>query len=206
MLYFIGIDLEGVLVPEIWQNLAKKTKIKDLELTTKEIPNYDKLMKIRISVLKKEKIKAKSLFEIAKDIKPFKGAETFLSEIRKNFQVIVLSDTFFNLSQPIFKKLKFPTVVCHHLIIDSAGMIAGFKRCANDHKKKVVSLMNRINYNTIASGDSNNDITMLQEAKFGILFKSTKEIISKNRNLFKCDSYKDLLKTIEEKRKEWSNI
>ena len=106
-MHFIGIDLEGVLVPEIWENLAKKTKIKELELTTKDIPNYQDLMNHRINVLNKKKIKAKLLFEIAKTIKPFKGAITFLSKIRKTHQVIILSDTFFNLSQPIFKNLTF---------------------------------------------------------------------------------------------------
>ncbi|MBF96046.1 MAG: bifunctional phosphoserine phosphatase/homoserine phosphotransferase ThrH, partial [Pelagibacterales bacterium] len=108
-MHFIGIDLEGVLVPEIWQTLAKKINIKELELTTKDIPNYQNLMKNRIKVLKRENIKAKELFEIAKNINPYKGAEKFLSEIRKNHQVIILSDTFFNLSRPIFKKLNFPT-------------------------------------------------------------------------------------------------
>ena len=204
-MHFIGIDLEGVLVPEIWQSLAKKINIKELELTTKDIPNYQNLMKNRIKVLKRENIKAKELFEIAKNITPYKGAEKFLSEIRKNHQVIILSDTFFNLSRPIFKKLNFPTVFCHHLIVDKDGMISGVNRCAIDHKKKVISFMNNLSSNTIAIGDSYNDLAMLKEAKLGILFKSTKEIISKNPNFFSCETYKVLLNTINKNYKEWSD-
>tara|TARA_B100000700_G_C15034020_1_gene851920 strand:+ start:1278 stop:1904 length:627 start_codon:yes stop_codon:yes gene_type:complete len=204
-LHFIGIDLEGVLVPEIWQTLAKKINIKELELTTKDIPNYQNLMKNRIKVLKRENIKAKELFEIAKNINPYKGAEKFLSEIRKNHQVIILSDTFFNLSRPIFKKLNFPTVFCHHLEVDKDGMISGVNRCATDHKKKVIRFMNNLSSNTIAIGDSYNDLAMLKEANLGILFKSTKEIISKNPNFFNCETYKVLLDTINKNHKEWSN-
>ncbi len=203
-MYFIGIDLEGVLIPEIWKSLAKKTNIKELELTTKDIPNYQDLMKNRIRVLKKKNIKAKVLFEIAKTISPLKGAVKFLSEIRKSHQVIILSDTFFNLSLPIFKKLNFPTVLCHHLIVDSKGMVIGMKRCATDHKRKTISFMNKLSANTIAIGDSYNDLAMLKEAKFGILFKSTKKIISQNKNFFNCDSYRVLLNTINKKHKEWS--
>ena len=203
-MHIIGIDLEGVLVPEIWEMLAKKTRIKELELTTKDVPNYKDLMNSRIKVLKRKNIKAKELFSIAKNIKPFRGAEKFLTEIRKNHQVIILSDTFFNLSQPIFKKLKFPTVFCHHLLIDNKGMVEGMKMCTKNHKKKVINFMNSISNQTIAIGDSYNDLAMLKEAKFGILFKSTREIISKNSNFFSCDSYQTLLKTINKKHKEWS--
>ncbi len=202
-MHFIGIDLEGVLVPEIWESLAKKTKIKELELTTKHIPNYQDLMKHRIKILTKNNIKAKVLFEIASTIKPFKGALNFLSTIRKNHQVIILSDTFFNLSQPIFKKLKFPTVFCHHLIIKK-GMVAGMKRCTTDHKRKAISFMNKLSVNTIAIGDSYNDINMLKEARFGVLFKSTKKIIAENKKFFNCNSYNSLLRVINKKHREWS--
>ena len=205
-MHYIGIDLEGVLVPEIWQSLAKKTQIRELEATTKDIPNYQDLMKNRIKVLKKKNIKAKELFNIAKEIIPFKGAKSFLSEIRKNHQVIILSDTFFNLSRPIFEKLNFPTVLCHHLIVDNEGMVAGMRRCAADHKKKAIKFMNTLGENTIAIGDSYNDLNMLKEAKLGILFKSTKEIISKNKNFFQCETYKRLLDIINKKNKEWRKL
>ena len=202
---FIGIDLEGVLIPEIWENLAKKTKIKELELTTKDIPVYSELMKYRIKVLERHNIKAKLLFEIANKIKPYEGAKKFLSDIRKEHQVLILSDTFFNLSKPIFKKLNFPTVLCHHLLINNKGMIAGMKRCTTKHKKKAITFMNKLSNKTIAIGDSYNDLEMLKEAKCGILFKSTKEIISKNKNYIACNSYKMLLKIINNKDKEWKD-
>ena len=200
---FIGIDLEGVLVPEIWLSLAKKTQIKELELTTRDIPNYQDLMNHRIKVLNKKKIKANLLFEIAKTIKPFKGALNFLSKIRKDHQVIILSDTFFNLSQPIFKKLKFPTVICHHLIV-KRGMISGMERCTTDHKRKTIHFMKKLSNKTIAIGDSYNDLNMLKEARFGVLFKSTKKIISENKNFFNCNSYSALLNIINMKHKEWT--
>ena len=200
---FIGIDLEGVLVPEIWLSLAKKTQIKELELTTRDIPNYQDLMNHRIKVLNKKKIKANLLFEIAKTIKPFKGALNFLSTIRKEHQVVILSDTFFNLSQPIFKKLKFPTVICHHLLV-KRGMISGMERCATDHKRKTIKYMKKLSNKTIAIGDSYNDLNMLKEARFGVLFKSTKKIISQNKNFFNCNSYGDLLNIINRKHKEWT--
>ena len=202
-MHFIGIDLEGVLVPEIWESLAKKTKIKDLELTTRDIPNYQNLMKHRINVLRNNNIKSNLLFEIAKTIKPFKGALSFLSTIRKNHQVIILSDTFFNLSQPIFKELNFPTVLCHHLLVKK-GMIVGMKRCTSDHKRKAIAFMNKLSNKTIAIGDSYNDLNMLNEARFGILFKSTKQIISKNKKFFNCKSYNTLLNIINKKHKEWT--
>ena len=203
-MHFIGIDLEGVLVPEIWESLAKKTKIKELELTTKDIPNYQDLMKHRINVLNKKNIKAKLLFEIAKTIKPFKGALKFLSTIRKSHQVIILSDTFFNLSQPIFKKLNFPTVLCHYLVVNK-GMVVDMKKCTNDHKRKAIIFMKKLSTNTIAIGDSYNDLNMLKEARFGILFKSTKKIISENKKIYNCNTYNDLLNVINKKSREWNN-
>ncbi len=203
-MYFIGIDLEGVLVPEIWQSLAQKTKVKELALTTKDIPNYEDLMNNRIKVLNKNKIRAKLLFDIAKKIKPFEGALTFLDELRQSNQVIVLSDTFYNLSQPIFKKLNFPSVLCHHLVVNKKGMISGMRRCTNEHKRKTISFMNKLNFKTITIGDSYNDINMLREAQYGVLFNSSKEITGKFPNFFSCNSYKVLLKNINEKKEEWS--
>ena len=195
---FIGIDLEGVLVPEIWVALAHKTGEKELELTTRDINDYDELMKHRIKVLDSKGIKAKQLFDIAKDITPYEGALEFLSEIRKKYQVIVLSDTFFNLSQNIFCKLNYPTVFCHTLLVSENGMIEGMKKCINDHKRKTLEAMNRLNFNTLAIGDSYNDISMLKEAKNGILFRSTKEIIDNYPNFFSCKEYNNLLAKINQ--------
>lgn len=193
---FIGIDLEGVLVPEIWVALSEFTGVKDLKLTTKDVSNYRDLMKIRIDLLNKHKIKSNVLFEIAKKIEPFEGAKSFLCEIRKNYQVIVLSDTFFNLSSPIFKKLNYPTVFCHELVIDKKGMVNDINLCIENHKKLTLKCMNQMNFNTIAIGDSFNDIGMLCEANYGILFCSNKNIQNKFPSLDTCDDYSALLNKI----------
>jgi len=194
---FIGIDLEGVLVPEIWVALANKTGIEELKLTTKDISSYQELMEKRISVLNKNHIKADLLFKIASEINPYEGAYDFLSELRNNFQVIILSDTFSNLSKPIFKKLNTPTVFCHKLLVNQLGMISGIDMCIDQHKMLTLKYMNKLNFNTIAIGDSYNDIGMLSEAKNGILFRSTPEIIKKYPEFAKYEDYECLLKTIK---------
>ena len=182
---FIGIDLEGVLIPEIWVSLSEKTGINELKLTTKDISDYKELMKIRIDILKKNKIQSNLLFEIAEEIKPYQGALDFLSEVRKTYQVIILSDTFSNLSAPIFKKLNYPTVFCHKLLIDESNMISGIEMCIEEHKKHTLNCMNSLNFNTIAIG-----------ADIGILFRSSNTIKSKYSQYFSCDTYSDLLKKI----------
>ena len=193
---FIGIDLEGVLIPEIWVSLSEKTGINELKLTTKDISDYKELMKIRIDILKKNKIRSNLLFEIAEEIKPYQGALDFLSEVRKTYQVIILSDTFSNLSAPVFKKLNYPTVFCHKLLIDESNMISGIEMCIEEHKKHTLNYMNSLNFNTIAIGDSLNDLGMLQAADIGILFRSSNTIKSKYSQYFSCDTYSDLLKKI----------
>jgi len=193
---FIGIDLEGVLVPEIWVALANKTGIEELKLTTKDISDYQELMDNRISVLNKHNIKADLLFKIASEINPYEGARDFLSDLRDNYQVIILSDTFANLSKPIFKKLDDPTVFCHKLLVDKLGMIDGIQMCIEQHKMLTLKYMNKLNFNTIAIGDSYNDIGMLSEAHNGILFRSTPEIIRKYPDFVKHEEYNDLIKTI----------
>ena len=195
---FVGIDLEGVLIPEIWVALAEKTGIKDLKLTTKDVSDYKVLMKIRIEVLNKNSIKSDLLFEIASHIKPYKGAYEFLSNIREKYQVIILSDTFINLSAPVFNKLNFPTVFCHELIVDKNSMIVGFKMCLENHKKITIKNMNAMNFKTIAIGDSLNDLGMLEEAHTGILFRSSDVIKSKYKQYFSCDAYSELLNKIHE--------
>tara|TARA_B100000674_G_C37581557_1_gene796572 strand:+ start:132 stop:752 length:621 start_codon:yes stop_codon:yes gene_type:complete len=201
-LNFIGIDLEGVLVPEIWMALAKSTGVEELKLTTKNVVDYQELMDHRINILNLKGINAEKLFEIAKAIKPYDGAVEFLDEIRKNYQVIILSDTFYNLSHDIFLKLKLPTVFCHKLLVSKEGKITGFKKCVEDHKRKTIQAMNKLNFNTLAVGDSYNDLNMLKEAKNGILFKSTEEIKKKHSEFFSCESYSTLTKKIHNIFKE----
>ena len=194
----VGIDLEGVLVPEIWVGLSKKTGLKELALTTKDIPNYNELMQSRIKILNDNNIKAKELFDIASEIDPYEGAVNFLDNIRDKYQVIILSDTFFNLSLPIFKKLSRPTVFCHYLSVNNKGMIEGYKKCTDNHKKLAIKAMNNLGFDTVAIGDSYNDLGMLEEARKGILFKSTEEIIAKYPNYLVCNSYHILEKALNE--------
>ena len=143
-------------------------------------------------------MKSNLLFEIASEIKPYEGAIDFLSEIREKYQVIILSDTFFNLSAPVFKKLNYPTVFCHKLLIDESNMISGMEMCKEEHKKLTLDYMNSLNFKTIAIGDSLNDLGMLEEANTGILFKSSNSIKSKYSQYFSCDTYSDLLKKIHQ--------
>ena len=185
-------------MPEIWVSLAEKTGINELKLTTKDISDYKELMKIRIDILKEKQIQSNLLFEIASEIKPYEGAIDFLSEIREKYQVIILSDTFFNLSAPVFKKLNYPTVFCHKLLIDENNMISGMEMCKEEHKKLTLNYMNSLNFKTIAIGDSLNDLGMLGEADVGILFKSSNSIKSKYSQYFSCDTYNDLLKKIHQ--------
>ena len=193
---FIGIDLEGVLVPEIWVALSEKTGINDLRLTTKDVSDYKELMQIRIDLLRKNDIKADLLFGIASEIKPYEGAIEFLSKIRKKYQVIILSDTFFNLSFPVFKKLNYPTVFCHELLVDKYNMISGMKMCISEHKKLTLKYMNALNFNTIAIGDSLNDLGMLKEANTGILFRTSDLIKKKYHSYYSCSNFDELLEKI----------
>ena len=189
---FIGIDLEGVLIPEIWVSLSEKTGIEELKLTTKDISDYKELMKIRIGLLRKNHINSNLLFQIASDIEPYEGAIDFLSNIREKYQVIILSDTFFNLSAPVFKKFNHPTVFCHKLLVDDNNMITGMEMCIEEHKKRTVNYMNSLNFNTIAIGDSLNDLGMLEVADTGILFRSSEKIKNLYNKYFSCDTYTEL--------------
>ena len=195
---FIGIDLEGVLIPEIWVSLSEKTGIEELKLTTKDISDYKELMKIRIGLLRKNHINSNLLFQIASNIEPYEGAIDFLSNIREKYQVIILSDTFFNLSAPVFKKLNYPTVFCHKLLVDDNNMITGMEMCIEEHKKRTVNFMNSLNFNTIAIGDSLNDLGMLEVADTGILFRSSEKIKNLYNKYFSCDTYTELSDKIYE--------
>ena len=199
----VFLDLEGVLVPEIWHALAEKTGIENLKLTTRDIRDYEELMNIRISTLNDNRVKAKLLFKIAEEIKPFENAVEFLIRLKRKYQVIVLSDTFSNLSSPIFEKLGWPTVFCHELLVDKNDMIRGFKFCIKNHKMLAVKALNKLNFKTVAVGDSYNDINMLKEANQGFLFRSTEDIIRQYQIFPHFHSYEDLLEEIDKKFKNF---
>ncbi|OHD28088.1 MAG: phosphoserine phosphatase [Spirochaetes bacterium GWD1_27_9] len=164
------LDLEGVFLPEIWINVADKTGVKELRLTTRDISDYDKLMKYRLNILKEKNIKLKDIIDVINTLEPLDGAYNFLQRLKERFQVIILSDTFYQFSMPLMKKLDFPALFCHDLIVSDDDFITDYKLRIKDSKREAVIKFRELNFKTIASGDSYNDISMLKEAHKGILF------------------------------------
>ena len=151
-------------------------------------------------------LKASKLFNVAANLEPIKGAKDFLDSIRAKYQVIILSDTFYNLAKPIFSKLSFPTVFCHTLKVDRNDRIIGYKLRIKDHKKKAIESFKNLNFKTISVGDSYNDLSMLSESDYGILFKAPQAIKDKNKNFFSCDKYDDLKEKIIDTIESWKVI
>jgi len=164
------LDLEGVLLPEIWIEFAKKTGIDELKKTTRDIPDYKKLMQMRLQILKKNNLKIHDIQDVIKTLKPLSGAKEFLAWLKSEFQVIILSDTFYEFSGPLMKQLDFPTLFCHQLVIDEKGTVINFLLRQDDQKTKAVKALQGLNFKVIAAGDSYNDTGMLQQADSGILF------------------------------------
>ena len=187
------LDLEGVLLPEIWIEFAKKTGIESLKLTTRDIPNYDELMSERINILSQNNLKLKDIEDVIYTLKPLEGANEFLKWLKTEFQVIILSDTFYQFSKPLMKQLDFPTLFCHNIITNDAGIITGYKLRQKNGKAQAVRALQGLNFDVIAAGDSYNDIGMLKQADIGILFNPPKSVINefpqfnvtKNYNEFK---------------------
>ena len=169
-------DLEGILVPEIWISVAKKTGIEELCLTTRDIPDYDQLMKRRLEILKRAKLRIRDIREIIQSMEPLDGAIEFLDWLRDRFQLIILSDTFVEFADPILKKLKRPTLFCNSLIIGPDGTIVDYQLRQRDGKRYVVKALKGLGFTVIAIGDSYNDATMLSEANEGILFRPPENI------------------------------
>lgn len=171
------LDLEGVLLPEIWINVALKTGIEKLKLTTRDISNYDELMGIRLEILRKENITINDIQEVINTLDPLEGARDFLHKLQHNFQVVILSDTFYQFAMPLMKKLDFPTLFCHNLVIDQSGYITGYNLRHRDSKREAIIHFREMSFKTIATGDSYNDTTMLGEADRGILFRPPANVI-----------------------------
>ena len=164
------LDLEGVLVPEIWIAFAEKTGIEKLRLTTRDIPDYNELMQGRLKILDENNLKLKDIHEVISGISPLPGAKEFLSWLKSEFQVVILSDTFYEFAGPLMAQLDYPTLFCHSLVVDDDGRIANYQLRQSDGKTKAVRAFKRLNFKVIAAGDSYNDTGMLQEADGGILF------------------------------------
>ncbi len=167
----VTLDLEGVLVPEIWIAFAKKTGIEQLKLTTRDIPDYDELMAGRLAILDENGFKLVDIQEVIGTLEPLDGARAFLDELRSITQVVILSDTFEEFAAPLMRQLAWPALLCHRLEIDGEGRVANYRLRQRDQKRRAVAAFRGLNYNVIAVGDSYNDTTMLGEADTGFLFR-----------------------------------
>ena len=171
------LDLEGVLIPEVWINFAEKTGIEELKATTRDVPDYDVLMKQRLRILDEHGYGIKDIQEVISTLEPMDGAREFLDWLRERFQVVILSDTFYEFGMPFMKQLGYPMLLCHTLDIDESGKVADYKLRQADPKRQAVIGFHSMYCRTIATGDSYNDTTMLAEAHAGILFKSPQNVI-----------------------------
>ena len=171
------LDLEGVLIPEIWIAFAEKTGIEELRATTRDIPDYDVLMKQRLGLLDQHGLTIDDIQQVIATLEPLPGAASFLDWLRERFQVIILSDTFYEFSQPLMRQLGWPTLLCHRLITDENGRVVDYKLRQADPKRASVKALHSLNYRVIAAGDSYNDTTMLSEAEVGILFHAPQNVI-----------------------------
>ncbi len=197
-MYITCLDMEGVLVPEIWIAFAEASGIPELKRTTRDEPDYDKLMNYRLNILKEHGLGLKEIQETIAGIDPLPGAKEFLDELRSITQVIILSDTFEQFAKPLMKKLNWPTIFCNTLEVASDGAITGYKmRCAQS-KLTTVRALQSAGYETIAAGDSYNDLGMIQASKAGFLFKSTDKIKADHPELPAFDEFADLLNGIRQ--------
>ena len=194
----VCLDLEGVLVPEIWIAFAEESGIPELKRTTRDEPDYDKLMHWRLGILKEHGLGLKEIQETISKIEPLEGAKAFLDKLRELTQVIIISDTFTQFAGPLMKKLGYPTIFCNSLEVAPDGEITGFKMRCENSKLTTVKALQSIGYDTIASGDSHNDLAMILASKAGFLFRSTEQIKKDYPELPAFESYDDLLHAIQQ--------
>ena len=193
----VCLDLEGVLVPEIWIAFAEASGIPELKKTTRDEPDYAKLMKFRLDILKEHGLGLKEIQDTIAKIDPMPGAKEFLDELRSLTQVIIISDTFTQFAKPLMKKLGYPTIFCNTLEVADSGEITGFRMRIENSKYTTVKALQSIGYDTIASGDSYNDLGMIKASKAGFLFKSTDKIKADNPDLPAFETYDELLNAIK---------
>lgn len=196
-MYITCLDLEGVLVPEIWVAFAEESGIQELKRTTRDEPDYDKLMSWRLNVLKEHGLGLKEIQETIAKIDPLPGAKEFLDELRSIGQVIIISDTFTQFAKPLMEKLGMPTIFCNSLEVADSGEITGFKMRIENSKYTTVKALQSIGYETIASGDSYNDLGMIKASKAGFLFRSPDSIKAENPEIPAFEEYDDLLNAVK---------
>ncbi len=192
----VCLDMEGVLVPEIWIAFAEETGLPELKRTTRDEPDYDKLMKFRIGILKEHGLGLKEIRKVIEKIEPMEGAKAFLDELRSFTQVIILSDTFTQFAEPLMKKLGMPTIFCNTLVVGENGEITDYKMRCEKSKLSTVKALQSIGFDTIASGDSFNDLGMIQASKAGFFFKSPESIRQQYPEIPAYEEYDELLAAI----------
>lgn len=186
------LDLEGVLIPEIWINFAERTGIEELRATTRDIPDYDVLMRQRLDILTQHQLGLPDIQEVIGGLRPLDGARQCLDWLRERFQVVILSDTFYEFAEPLMRQLDWPTLFCHKLETDDAGMIENYRLRQADPKRKAVEAFRGLNFRVIAAGDSYNDTSMLSEADAGILFCPPQNVIDEFPQFPVTTSYAEL--------------
>lgn len=196
-MYVTCLDLEGVLVPEIWIAFAEATGIPELKRTTRDEPDYDKLMKFRLDILKEHNLGLKEIQDVIATIDPMPGAKEFLDELRSFCQVIIISDTFTQFAQPLMKKLGWPTLFCNELEVAETGEVTGFKMRCDQSKLTTVRALQNAGLETVAAGDSFNDLGMIRASKAGFLFKSTDSIKADNPEIPAFETYEELMAAIK---------
>ena len=195
-MYITCLDMEGVLVPEIWIAFAEASGIPELKRTTRDEPDYNKLMCWRLDILKQHGLGLKEIQAVIEKIEPMDGAREFLDALRAEGQVLILSDTFTQFAQPLMRKLGWPTLMCNTLVVSDSGEITDFKMRIADSKYSTVRALQSIGYDTIAAGDSYNDLKMIQASRAGFLFRSTEKIRAEHPELPAYEEYSDLLNAI----------
>lgn len=193
----VCLDLEGVLIPEIWINFAERTGIEALKKTTRDVPDYDELMRYRLDILSKHKLGLKEIQEVIAGLDPLEGARDFLDSLRESYQVIILSDTFYEFGMPFMKKLGYPTLMCHRLQVGAGGAIDNYKLRQPDPKRQAVIALKSLYYRIVAAGDSYNDTTMLAEAHAGILFRAPQNVLEEFPQFPSATEYDELRAAID---------
>ena len=201
----VCLDLEGVLVPEIWLGVADITGIDELKATTREIPDYDQLMKRRLKIMSENDLGLSIIEKVVNGLKPLEGAKEFLEWLNTEFQVVILSDTFYEFSKPLMRQLEWPTIFCHRLETNASGVIINYHLRLRDHKREAVKAFKALNFKVYAVGDSYNDVSMLNEADVGIFFRPSSKVIKQFPELPVTTDYNQLIETLIEKRKFLKN-
>ena len=195
-MYVICLDLEGVLVPEIWVAFAEESGIPELKKTTRDEPDYDKLMSWRLDILREHGLGLKEIQETIARIDPLPGAKDFLDKLRENNQVLIISDTFTQFAKPLMEKLGWPTIFCNELVVAENGEITDFRMRIDNSKYSTVKALHAMGFETIASGDSFNDLAMIRASKAGFLFRTTQAIKADNPDIQACETYDELFDAI----------